>query len=91
VAAVIRRVVAASLAATLTASALTGCDAQPSSSGASGTVVERERHKASSKSWRKYNYTLTVHEDGGKRDEGRVSRQTYEQCQVGDRWPDCKK
>jgi hypothetical protein len=67
---------------------LAGCPAEPSSSGAHGTVVKR--HTEEARNGPRY-YEITVKEDGGKRDTGRVSKSVYKSCQVGDRWPACKK
>ncbi|MEU8371243.1 hypothetical protein [Micromonospora tulbaghiae] len=85
-----RRIVAAVLAAAVAATTLTGCRAEPSSSGAQGVVVNREKKRNYGKSWRKYHYTVTVQEDGGRKDTGRVSRAVFDSCEVGARWPDCK-
>lgn len=74
---------------------LTGCRAEPSSSGAKGTVVDRHAGKVwvpnpKPGRWER-TYTITTREDSGKRDAGRVSRSVYERCQIGERWPDCKR
>lgn len=78
-------VIACALAVLLTA---TGCPAGPSSSGATGTVVKSKKDKT--QKGVTY-YEITVREDSGKRDTGRVTRGTWKACQVGDRWPACKK
>lgn len=90
-----RRVLAALLAAVVAVGTLAGCRAEPSSSGASGVVADRDTGKVwvshpKPGRWER-RYEITVREDGGKRDTGTVSRKVYERCQVGDRWPDCKK
>lgn len=79
------------LVAALALGTMAGCRTEPSSSGASGTVVDRDKVRNYGKSVRRYHYTVTVKEDGGKRDTGRVSRDVYDRCQVGDRWPECKR
>lgn len=68
--------------------ALAGCPAEPSSSGASGTVVHRESHEYRNRPGRYYE--VTVKERGGHRDTGRVSKQVYSRCTVGKSWPACK-
>ena len=71
---------------------LTGCPSEPSSSGAKGTVVDRSENRRAKCSIRScYTYKITVKEGGGKKDKGRVSEKVYEACQIGDRWPDCKR
>lgn len=89
------RIAAAVLAAAVATGALTGCRAEPSSSGAGGVVADRSTRKVwisrpKPGRWER-RYQITVREDGGKRDTGVVSQKVYERCQIGDRWPDCKK
>ncbi len=80
------KVLAALLAAAVL---LTGCEAGPSSSGASGTVTKRWTEEARNSNLTIY--YITVKEDSGKKDAGRVSKSTYRKCTVGERWPACKK
>lgn len=83
----IRRLIAAGVLSLFAATA-TGCEASPSSSGAKGVVVKREvREPRNGPDY----YEITVREEGGKKDKGRVTKRTYERCQVGDPWPSCKK
>ena len=82
----IRRAIAIVMAG-LAVPLIAACEGEPSSSGAHGTVVDR-REK-----WIKSNhvYYVTVQEDGGHQDEGRVTKTVYRRCAIGKRWPACKK
>lgn len=70
------------------ATAMAGCPAEPSSSGATGTVVDHASHEYRNRPGRYYE--ITVKEQGGHRDTGRVSKQTYTRCPIGAPWPACK-
>lgn len=82
-----RRLAVVAVAA-LVLGGLTACPAEPASSGASGTVVGRERGESRHG---KDLFWVTVDADGGPKDKGRVSREVYHSCTVGKRWPACKK
>ena len=72
---------------------LAGCAMGPMSDGGAGTVVDRDKDHRIRCSLRScYTYRITTERDGsGTRDTGQVSEKVYNRCQVGDRWPDCKK
>jgi hypothetical protein len=86
-----RRALTALLIGSAVTVSLAGCPSEPASSGASGTVVARNAWKCGWDGEVCRRHSVTVKEDGGKADKGRVSRDVYRSCHVGDRWPDCKK
>lgn len=88
-----RRLVGVFVAGALVLGGLAGCRTEPSSSGAQGTVVDRSKRERAKCSIRSgcYTYRVTVDEDRGSEDTGTVSKSVYDACQVGARWPACKK
>ncbi|GGQ77608.1 hypothetical protein [Couchioplanes azureus] len=70
---------------------LSGCRAQPGSSGATGVVIDHHRWKCSVRNVDKCRrHSITIRETSGKTDKGWVSREVFDACQIGDPWPACK-
>ena len=77
-----RRVGMVALAGALALGALVGCGPE-----GAGVVIKRERQATRGEDW----YVITIRrDDNGKPEKGKVMPDDYQNCQIGDRWPDCK-